>query len=141
MPESAAIYVCTSPNHSLSSSLTEPIFALLTVRGSTITWTNSVRYEFLKRFVFGQNVDGIWGAYLVEKLCVQKCTQLTRKNVIDMHSTNNDEKCYVVETWNGTVKTQLCSYLCANDTQKSINILQPIIDKKHSTKHRASGMT
>ena len=66
---------------------------------------------------------------------------LLKKNDIEIYSTNNDEKCSVVERWNRTIKTQLWRYFSANGTQKYTDILQPLIDKYNSTKHRSIGMT
>ena len=67
--------------------------------------------------------------------------KLLKENDIEMYSTNNDEKCSVVERWNRTIKTQLWRYFSANGTQKYIDILQPLIDKYNATKHRSIGMT
>ena len=67
--------------------------------------------------------------------------KLLKENNIEMYSTNNDEKCSVVERWNRTIKTQLWRYFSANGTQRYINILQPLIDKYNSTKHRSVGMS
>ena len=67
--------------------------------------------------------------------------KLLKENGIEMYSTNNDEKCSVVERWNRTIKTQLWRYFSANGTQKYIDILQPLIDKYNSTKHRSINMS
>ena len=66
---------------------------------------------------------------------------MLKKYNIEIYSTNNDEKCSVVERWNRTIKTQLYRYFSANGTQKYTDILQPLLDKYNSTKHRAIGMT
>ena len=71
----------------------------------------------------------------------QDVSRLLKKNNIEIYSTNNDEKCSVVERWNRTIKTQLWRYFSANGTQKYTDILQPLIDKYNSTKHRSTGMT
>ena len=68
-------------------------------------------------------------------------SELLKKNNIEIYSTNNDEKCSVVERWNRTIKTQLWRYFSANGTQKYTDILQPLIDKYNATKHRSIGMT
>ena len=67
--------------------------------------------------------------------------ELLEKNNIKMYSTHNDEKCTVVERWNRTIKTQLFRYFSANGTEKYTDIIQPLIDKYNSTKHRSIGMT
>ena len=66
---------------------------------------------------------------------------LLKENNIKMYSTHNDEKCSVVERWNRTIKTQLFRYFSANGTEKYTDILQPLIAKYNSTKHRSIGMT
>jgi len=68
-------------------------------------------------------------------------SELLKKNNIGIYSTNNDEKCSVVERWNRTIKTQLWRYFSANGTHKYIDILQPLMNKYNSTKHRSIGMT
>ena len=68
-------------------------------------------------------------------------SELLKKNNIEIYSTNNDEKCSVVERWNRTIKTQLWRYFSTNGTQKYTDILQPLMDKYNSTKHRSIGMT
>ena len=71
----------------------------------------------------------------------KEVSRILKNNNIEIYSTNNDEKCSVVERWNRTIKTQLWRYFSANGTQKYIDILQPLIDKYNSTKHRSIGMT
>ena len=67
--------------------------------------------------------------------------KLRKKYDIEMYSTHNDEKCSVIERWNRTIKTQLWRYFSANGTHKYTDILQPLIEKYNSTKHRSIGMT
>ena len=71
----------------------------------------------------------------------QDVDKLREKYNIKIYSTNNDEKCSVIERWNRTIKTQLWKYFTANGTNKYTDILQPLIDKYNSTKHRSIGMT
>ena len=66
---------------------------------------------------------------------------LLKKHNIDLYSTENEEKCSVVERWNRTIKTQLWKYFTANGTHKYIDILQPLITKYNSTKHRSIKVT
>ena len=68
-------------------------------------------------------------------------SEVLDKNNIEIYSTNNDEKCSVIERWNRTIKTQLWKYFTANGTRKYTDILQPLMDKYNSTKHRSIGMT
>ena len=67
--------------------------------------------------------------------------RLLRKHNIEIYSTENEEKCSVIERWNRTIKTQLWIYFTANGTHRYIDILQPSSDKYNSTKHRSIGST
>ena len=71
----------------------------------------------------------------------QKVKQLLNKHNIQLYSTENEEKCSVIERWNRTIKTQLWKYFTANGTHKYIDVLQALIDKYNSTKHRSIGYT
>ena len=71
----------------------------------------------------------------------QKVQKLLNKHNIHLYSTENEEKCSVVERWNRTIKTKLWKYFTANGTHKYIDILQPLIDKYNTTKHRSIGFT
>ena len=66
---------------------------------------------------------------------------LLENNGIEIYSTHDDEKCSVIERWNRTLKTQLWKYFSANGTYKYTDILQALIDKYNTTKHRSIGMT
>ena len=66
---------------------------------------------------------------------------ILKEENIEIYSTENDEKCSVVERWNRTIKTQLWKYFTANGTHNWVQVLQPLIDKYNSTKHRATGFT
>ena len=70
-----------------------------------------------------------------------KVKRLLKKHNIEIYSTENEEKCSVIERWNRTIKTHLWKYFTANGTHRYIDILQPLIDKYNSTKHRSIGMT
>ena len=70
-----------------------------------------------------------------------KVKRLLQKHNIRLYSTENEEKCSVIERWNRTIKTQLWKYFTANGTHRYVDILQPLIDKYNSTKHRSIGFT
>ena len=70
-----------------------------------------------------------------------KVLRLLKKHNIEIYSTENEEKCSVIERWNRTIKTQLWKYFTANGTHRYLEILQPLIDKYNSTKHRSIGFT
>ena len=177
--------------------------------GEGIKWSNTladelhrpVRKNFPKRYVFVREVDGIWGADLVDMQALAKqndsyryilmiidvfskygwavplkyksgeavktalesifskntpkkvwadhgnefynikVRRLLQKHNIQLYSTENEEKCSVIERWNRTIKTKLWKYFTANGTHRYVDILQPLIDKYNSTKHRATGFT
>ena len=67
--------------------------------------------------------------------------KLLKENDIEIYSTHNDEKCSVIERWNRTIKTKLWKYFSANGTYKYTDVLQALIDKYNTTKHRSIGMT
>ena len=71
----------------------------------------------------------------------KQVSELLKKYNIVIYSTNNDEKCSVIERWNRTIKSQLWRYFSANGTYKYTDVLQPLMDKYNSTKHRSIGMT
>ena len=71
----------------------------------------------------------------------EKVQKLLKRDNIHLYSTANEEKCSVVERWNRTIKTKLWKYFTANGTHKYIDILQPLIDKYNTTKHRSIGFT
>ena len=67
--------------------------------------------------------------------------KLLLKKGITLYSTENEEKCSVIERWNRTIKTKLWKYFTANGTHKYIDILPSLINKYNNTKHRSIGMT
>ena len=91
----------------------------------------------------------IFREHIPKKLWVDKgkeffnveVSSLLKKHNIEIYSTQNDEKCSVIERWNRTIKTRLCEYFTANASHKYIDILQPLIDNYNSTKHRSIGFT
>ena len=66
---------------------------------------------------------------------------LLKKHDITLYSTENEEKCSVVERWNRTIKTKLWKYFTANHTHKYIDVLDALIEKYNNTFNRAIGMT
>ena len=66
---------------------------------------------------------------------------LLKKHDITLYSTENEEKCSVIERWNRTIKTKLWKYFTANHTHKYIDVLDALIEKYNNTVNRAIGMT
>lgn len=67
--------------------------------------------------------------------------ELLKKHDITLYSTENEEKCSVIERWNRTIKTKLWKYFTANHTHKYIDVLDALIEKYNNTVNRAIGMT
>ena len=84
-----------------------------------------------------------------QKIWADKGSEFFNKNVkpilkkrkITLYSTENQEKCSVIERWNRTIKSQLWKYFTANGTHRWIDVLQPLIAKYNTTKHRSLKMT
>ena len=66
---------------------------------------------------------------------------MLKKKKITLYSTENFEKCSVVERWNLTIKSQLWRYFTANHSHRYVDDLQALIDKYNNTKHRSIKMT
>lgn len=66
---------------------------------------------------------------------------LLKKYKIEIYSTHNDEKCSSIERWNRTIKGRLWRYFSANGTHKYTDILDALIEKYNTTKHRSLGTT
>ena len=67
--------------------------------------------------------------------------KLLKKHKISLYSTGNPEKSSIVERWNRTMKTWLWKYFTANGTHKYLDVLQALVKKYNSTKHRSTKLT
>ena len=67
--------------------------------------------------------------------------ELLKEHKISLYSTGNPEKSSVVERWNRTMKTWLWKYFTANGTHKYLDVLQELVKKYNSTKHRSIKLT
>jgi len=63
------------------------------------------------------------------------------KSLIELCSTENEEKSSVVEIWNRTMKERMCKYFSANNTYKYIDVLKDLIKRYNETRHSSIGMT
>ena len=63
------------------------------------------------------------------------------KNLVEIYSTENEEKSSVVERWNRTMKDKMFRYFTANSTRKYIDVLDDLVDQYNNTKHRSIKMT
>ena len=66
---------------------------------------------------------------------------LLKKHDIQLYSTENHEKCSVIERWNRTIKTWIYKYFTANGTNNYVDVLDALIKRYNNTKHRSIGMT
>ena len=63
------------------------------------------------------------------------------KDVIDIYSTENEEKSSVVERFNRTIKEKIFKYFSANNTNRYIHVIDDIVKKYNNTKHSSIKMT
>ncbi|WAR13645.1 YMD3-like protein [Mya arenaria] len=63
------------------------------------------------------------------------------QNLVEIYSTENEEKSSVVERWNRTMKEKMWKYFSANSTNKYIDILNDLVDQYNGTKHSSIKMT
>ncbi|XP_052818094.1 uncharacterized protein LOC128244118 [Mya arenaria] len=62
------------------------------------------------------------------------------QNLVEIYSTENEEKSSVVERWNRTMKEKMWRYFSANSTNKYIDILNDLVDQYNDTKHSSIKM-
>ena len=61
--------------------------------------------------------------------------------VVEMYSTENEEKSSVIERWNRTMKDKMFKYFSANSTRKYIDVLDTLLEQYNNTKHSSIKMT
>ena len=79
-----------------------------------------------------------------EKLWVDKGKEFYNKHVkalIELYSTENEEKSSVVERWNRTMKEKMFKYFSANSTRKYIDVLDDMVKNYNETTHSSIKMT
>ena len=78
------------------------------------------------------------------KLWVDKGKEFYNKEVrslVELYSTENEEKSSVVERWNRTMKEKMFKYFSANSTRKYIDVLDEMVKNYNSTIHSSIKMT
>ena len=78
------------------------------------------------------------------KIWVDKGKEFYNKQVqdlIELYSTENEEKSSVVERWNRTMKEKMWKYFSANSTRVYIDVLQKLVDQYNNTRHSSIKMT
>lgn len=63
-----------------------------------------------------------------------------KEKKVKLYSTDNEEKCSVIERWNRTIKGWIWKYFTTNSTHNWVDILQPIIERYNNTYHRSIKM-
>ena len=63
------------------------------------------------------------------------------KNIVELYSTENEEKSCVVERWNRTMKEKMFKYFSANNTRKYFNVLDDFLNQYNNTVHSSIKMT
>ena len=63
------------------------------------------------------------------------------KSLVDLYTTENEEKSSVVERWNRTVKERMFKYFTANNTRRYIDIVDRLVQNYNNTKHSSIKMT
>jgi hypothetical protein len=63
------------------------------------------------------------------------------KKLVDLISTENEEKSSVFERWNRTMKDRMFKYFTANNTREYVDVLNNMVLQYSHTKHSAVKMT
>ena len=63
------------------------------------------------------------------------------KDILNIYSTENEQKSSVVERWNRTMKECMFKYFTANSTNVYIDVLGDLVKQYNNTKHSSIGMT
>ena len=79
-----------------------------------------------------------------EKIWVDKCKEFYNKDfkdLIELYSTENEEKSSVVERWIRTMKEKMWKYFSANSTNVYLNQLSDLVKEYNNTRHSSIKMT
>ena len=63
------------------------------------------------------------------------------QKLVDLYSTENEEKSCVIERFNRTIKEKKCKYFSANYERKFVDVLALIVDQYNNTIHSSIKMT
>ena len=78
------------------------------------------------------------------KMLVDKGREFYNKDVqklVELYSTENDEKSWVIERFNRTIKEKIFKYFSANNTRKYVDVLDLLVDQYNNTIHSSTKMT
>ena len=57
------------------------------------------------------------------------------RKLLDLYSTENEEKSCVIERFNRTIKDKIFKYFTANSTRKYVDVLDLLVDQYNNTVH------
>ena len=57
------------------------------------------------------------------------------KSLVELYTTENEEKSSVVERWNRIMKERMFKYFTANNTRRYIDIVDRLVQNYNNTKH------
>ena len=80
----------------------------------------------------------------LKKMWVDKGKEFYNKDVkelIELYSTENEEKSSVVERWIRTMKERMWKYFTYNNTNHYVNILSDLVEDYNNTRHSSIKMT
>ena len=63
------------------------------------------------------------------------------KQLVDIYSTENEEKSAVVERWNRTMKEHMFKYFSANSTKRYIDVLDALVQQYYNKHHSTIKLT
>ena len=75
---------------------------------------------------------------------IDKCREFYIKDVqelVDLHSTESEEKSCVTERFNRTIKEKMFTYFSANNTRKFVDVLDLLVDQYNNAIHSSIKMT
>ena len=63
------------------------------------------------------------------------------QKLVELYSTENEEKSCVIERFNRTIMEKIVKYLSANNTRKYVDVLDLLVDQYNNTIHSSIKMT
>ena len=64
-----------------------------------------------------------------------------KKKLVELYSTENEEKSCIVERWNRTMREKMFKYFTANSTRRYIDVLESIVARYNNTRHSSIKMS
>ena len=75
---------------------------------------------------------------------IDNCREFSNKDVqklVELYSTENEEKSCVIERFNRTIKKNMFKYFSANNIRKCVDVLDLLVDQYNNTIHSSIKMT